>query len=258
MRRIFVIVVVAGVLLPGCELFEPSAEDLIEVAKPAPKKAEVKAEKPKPPLEMRPSTEVAAHMRKHFNLATHAREALVDGDLDAMKGFAKGLVKHEPDPKLSEKAVAYVEAMTNAAKRASTVKDLDQGAAAVGEMALSCGGCHEATGATPRFKVVPKPATSADVKAQMALHQWAADRLWEGVVGPSPAAWDLGVESMKVAPLCVDAAARDAAIPGDGKELQQKVNALAIKAGNTATLADRAKLYGEFLSTCANCHTSGC
>ena len=49
-------------------------------------------------------------------------------------------------------------------------------------------------GAGPRFVVGTKSPTGNSQESQMIRHLWAADRMWEGLVGPSDEAWTAGAE----------------------------------------------------------------
>lgn len=88
------------------------------------------------------------------------------------------------------------------------------------------------------------------MSAQMARHQWAADRLWEGIVGPSDSHWRSG--------LYVLANTHLTSIEVDRPALANRMRTLALDAYNVPakSLAERAATYGELLVTCAQCHAS--
>ena len=80
----------------------------------------------------------------------------------------------------------------------------------------------------------------------MARHRWAADRLWEAVVGDSDAAWKEGLDVLAAAPF--DFGPERAAL---ARELQR----LAKTARRTKRgVANPAVTYGDILVICANCH----
>jgi hypothetical protein len=86
--------------------------------------------------------------------------------------------------------------------------------------------------------------------ARMTRHRWAADRLWEAIVGDSDDAWREGLDVLAATPLDfgVDRAPF-------ARELQRIANnARRSKAPAAST---RAATYGELLVTCAGGHTKG-
>jgi mono/diheme cytochrome c family protein len=86
----------------------------------------------------------------------------------------------------------------------------------------------------------------------MARHRWAADRLWEGVVGADDGPWHAGLAVLAAAPLRWPEL-------GDRKELALSLQRLAADARQrsaTDTVADRARGYGEMLVICTTCHTA--
>jgi hypothetical protein len=95
----------------------------------------------------------------------------------------------------------------------------------------------------------PVPPDEPTIEARMVRHRWAADRLWEGVVGNSNRAWREGLEVLVTAPLDDDSEnARFA------RKLQrQAIEALAPSPG---PLVERGASYGEILVTCASCHAA--
>ena len=81
----------------------------------------------------------------------------------------------------------------------------------------------------------------------MTRHRWAADRLWEAVVGDSDDAWRQGLDVLAATPLQLDAARAPIA-----RELQRMATT-ALKTQHPS--ANRAGVYGEILVLCASCHT---
>jgi hypothetical protein len=80
----------------------------------------------------------------------------------------------------------------------------------------------------------------------MLAHEIATERLWQGVVAPSDAAWLEGADGLIAAP----------EIDSDVKEIAHRaahVRDLARRA-KTIPVNERAKLFGDLLVTCANCH----
>ena len=91
----------------------------------------------------------------------------------------------------------YVNSMRMQARVAVSATDLDTVAGAVSEMARSCGDCHQASGFAVAFGFDQRPpADVQNVTTQMQRHLWAADRMWDGLIGPSDKAWEWGTEML--------------------------------------------------------------
>ncbi|HEY5922237.1 MAG TPA: hypothetical protein VIV11_11225, partial [Kofleriaceae bacterium] len=86
----------------------------------------------------------------------------------------------------------------------------------------------------------------------MARHRWAADRMWEGMVGNADEPWRDGIEVLAQTPL------QFTAIDADRSRLAKRLQLLADQARQRRsidTVAERAQVYGEILVTCAACHS---
>ena len=85
----------------------------------------------------------------------------------------------------------------------------------------------------------------------MVRHLWAADRMWEGLVGPSDDAWLAGSSAL----------AGSLSLPSGNvrgpEELLRQVGALAGEAETATGQEARAEIYGRLLGTCSQCHASG-
>ena len=131
--------------------------------------------------------------------------------------------------------------------------DLPAAGALTGRLGRACSRCHEAHGAIVTFAWEPPPDEAPTLAAQMKRHQWAAARLWEGLVGPSEEMWTDGTQTL--AGIRLDLAAVTGDTPrGDLAALAGKVRELASRARAVANHDARATLYGELMSTCAGCH----
>jgi hypothetical protein len=88
----------------------------------------------------------------------------------------------------------------------------------------------------------------------MQRHQWAASRLWEGVIGPSDVAWREGASVM--ARTTIDLARTTNAKPNeDVVRHAETVHELSLRAIELSEPARRGALYGEMLEACASCHS---
>jgi cytochrome c553 len=136
----------------------------------------------------------------------------------------------------------------------ATQNEIPELAGSVGQLGAACGACHTAMKAGPRLSVPsapPTPAAGATPEEHMNRHAWASDRLWEGLIGPSEGSWIVGAAVLT-------GPALDFGPPGSASQqvldLQAKVTQLATSARETRGLQDRATIYGQLLSTCAECH----
>lgn len=194
--------------------------------------------------------DLAHHMNVHFAHGTLAQTAVITGDLVAARRHGKQLYEHDREG-LSANAVRP---MRQAAQALSEASSLVDAAGAVGRIGAACGQCHQATGSRPGIESQIEPSAGATLPSRMARHQWAADRMWEGLVNPSDESWIRGAEVLLEAPL------GQAEIPGFGgsraAQMGERVHQLANRARSQFEPAERASLYGELLSTCSVCHAA--
>jgi hypothetical protein len=90
------------------------------------------------------------------------------------------------------------------------------------------------------------PPDRPTLDARMARHRWAADRLWEAVVGDDDDAWQEGLDVLAAPPLALDA---------ERVPFSRQLQRLA-KSGRLTKrpITNRAATYAEILVTCAGCH----
>ncbi len=194
---------------------------------------------------------LAVHMADHFIVVAELQRDIAVGRLGDAKQRARWLMEHEPPAR--EGWPMFVEDMQTAAKLVVDAPDLPTAGVLAARLGRTCSRCHERQAAVVTFAWEPAPPDSPDLEAQMRRHQWAAARLWEGLVGPSTEMWDEGASALSTSQLDPMAAAKDVQ-RGDVAALAGKVRELALRATTTDDHDDRATLYGEILSTCAQCH----
>lgn len=154
---------------------------------------------------------------------------------------------------LAEKAEPRTPALTAAAERIKQAPDLQTAGALAGTLANACSECHESKRATPVFVIPAEPPEGPSIHAQMLRHQWAAARLWEGLIGPNDDAWYSGVRVMEGA--MIDLRWTTNAKPSDDAvAYAQTLRDLTAKAQNVEGRTARAGLFGAMLHTCASCH----
>jgi len=193
------------------------------------------------------------HMHASFDTARGIERLLIRGKLDDARYFAQ-LLATEPDvPGLAPwaKQIALVR---ERAAAVAAAPGIDEACRREARLAEACAGCHADASAQPEFQ--PPPALPADqqtVAARMARHQWATDRIWEGMVGDAGDAWRAGLDVLAEAPLPWPK------LGSDRMGLARRLQQLADQARHPAKddLGERARLYGEILVTCAACHAPG-
>jgi len=197
-------------------------------------------------------TMLRLHMHASFDLIRAIERLLIRGKLDDAKRFAATISEPADAPAHGAWAsqVILVRDRAAAVARATTVEQACQLEA---KLAAACGGCHVEAAVAQRFRAYPPaPPDLPAIGARMARHRWAADRLWEGIVGGADEPWRAGLEVLAAAPL--EWGDRTAARARLARELQRDA-AQARERVPGGSLDARASAYGHMLSTCAACHT---
>lgn len=201
------------------------------------------------------ATATAEHMQEHFTQAVALRDAVIDGDLTAAQEPARWMAEHQMEGGTPEGWGPYVAEMQAAAGGAVGSMELDAAASAAGTMAAQCGTCHQAQGAMIDVSIGEPPAAEPGTEAHMARHLWAMERLWDGLVTPSDAAWAAGAGVLADEPLAGSSFSDNPQLQAELAELAGRIHTLGAEAATAAELGTRGELYGQMLATCAPCHT---
>jgi cytochrome c553 len=215
---------------------------------------------PSPTAQDLPTKVREVRERMHARLAATRRieRAIAFGDLDAAHREAH-LVATLDEPDLLPAWRPYVDQIRTSARQIELAEGLVAAATTSALLGRRCAQCHEATSAKVVFPKAPAPASSPSqaggpkLPSHMASHQWATERLWEGLVGPSNDRWLEGARALAQAPLAIVAEGDlppELAVGGD----VARIRLLATRAQSAKTQDDRAAIYGDLLSTCARCH----
>lgn len=199
-------------------------------------------------------TPAQAHMFAHFDRATAAHDALVRGELDRAREAAEWIAEHQEPRSGSGTPPELQMQMQSLATQVSLARSLPEANRAAAQMGRTCGECHAANGVEPRFLIGTAPPEGTGPQAEMARHVWAAERMWEGLVGPGDHQWRYGAEALRggwLDPQDVVANPEDRARI---RALVRQVYELGTQAEGTTDREARADLYGEFLNTCYECH----
>ncbi|CAN5373363.1 hypothetical protein BH11MYX1_BH11MYX1_44520 [soil metagenome] len=192
---------------------------------------------------------VRFHMHENFGLARAIERLLLRGKLDEARELARGLAIAPDEPGMAMWATQTARVRQRAAELV-TAKTVDAAFVAESLLAIECAGCHLASGASPEFGAPSAPPIDQPtVAARMARHLWAADRLWEGMVGTADDSWSAGLAILAKPPLA--ASELGEARGRFARQLQRlAVTAQKVKAGDQA----RATTYAQLLTTCTACH----
>jgi cytochrome c553 len=190
----------------------------------------------------------ADHMQEHFAQVDAVRDAIISGDLEATREPAEWLAGHESMEGIPEGWGQHVTQMQRSAQTVVAADDIAVAAAATADMAGICGACHQGLDEGAQFTIVVVPSEESGVVAHMLRHEWAVDRMWEGLIGPSDEAWDAGANALG------EAALEPQDTPEEVGVLAARVHELGGEAVETTGFSARASLYGQLLTTCAECH----
>jgi cytochrome c553 len=196
-------------------------------------------------------------MYSHFGAADDIQAAIVHGDMRAVKEPADWLAEHDI-PSLPEGSETHLAEMQDFARQAGQAATLWDAAHAMAGIARTCGTCHQANIAEPVTAKTAALEPGEDVATHMGRHAWAAERLWEGLVMPSDDRWSKGSKALREAPFHAETvagtASEDVAVLKQVELLEERCHDIGSKAGTVTDPTERAKLYGELLTTCAYCH----
>lgn len=190
-------------------------------------------------------------MRGHLGDLREVERLLIQGKLDEAKSRAF-LLTQAPVGRETSLWQRDVDDMTRAAQRIVQASSVHEALRDDVEVARACASCHQRSQYVPAFPPLEAaPPDRPTVAARMARHQWAVDRLWEGMVGGGDHRWELGLSALSDAPMVFSSRRHGRALAA---RLQQAAMRERLRLG--ATVDDRARAYGEILETCAACHLS--
>ena len=193
-------------------------------------------------------------MHRNLSKTVDIQTAVVQGDLERARKSASWLLEREKAMIVPPAGADHQRAMLSAASGIREAQDLKTMATLTGQLAGGCGSCHQAVKSGPRFVLGNTAPNGSSREAQMIRHLWAADRMWEGLVGPSEEAWKAGAEAMAKTQPALATAYRASTSATTSRGFLGEVNRLASEALAATTLAERADVYGRLLNTCNRCH----
>ena len=198
---------------------------------------------------------VNEHMHARFKGTSAIATAIALSDLQRAHDEAKGVAALD-EPDLLPQWQPYIEGIRAAASRIVDTDDTMAAATALADLGARCAKCHAASGAKLVFPKTSPPGDVLKLPSQMASHQWAAARMWEGLIAANDARWKTGANALATSRLAITA---EAAEPGHDLGIADdaaRVHLFAARAAKAGSIDDRAQLYGQMLATCAHCHAT--
>lgn len=230
----------------------PAGEGDPDPEGPIPERAELPAASP-----------VAQRMHERYETASSLLDAVTQGDLGEARSWARS-VTPLPATALPSPLRDDGDPVAALAERLTNTSSTDEAAKTTAAMALACGRCHQAADATFRWPDDDEPTLSSpeddapddELLAQMAGHRRAVRLIWEGLVSADGARVDLGARRFRDAPLLVGDAPPepDQEHPPGLAALEARAHRLAGEIPEEADLDGRARVFGNLLGTCADCH----
>jgi hypothetical protein len=196
--------------------------------------------------------DIDTKMHANFETIGDMRSALERGELEEARSRATELGERLRADLYPAKWATQLQPVRDAVTDTKAAQDLPTATLATSRAGHSCGDCHRALGAAVIKEQAPPPAQSSLPRtAFMQQHAWAAQRMWEGLIGPSDESWKRGADALAKVPAL------------DTSNMSEEMQALAARLPELAKAASsaedgpqRVEVYGSFLATCAACHRS--
>ena len=198
--------------------------------------------------------EVQVHMQEHFEKASEVHAAVLRGDLDAAREPAGWIMEHQPIDGSPPTWDPYVETLRGAADQVRQAADLQTAAMATSVMVQTCGNCHVALSEGVTFSASPTPPSDPSTVSHMQRHNWAAERMWEGLAIPSQEAWSQGIQSLAELSLRPASLTADSTLDPQVAALADRVHDLGEEGAQAVSWRARTSVYGRLISTCGSCH----
>ncbi len=206
--------------------------------------------------EERQHGELLSQMHADLAAVTTARDALIVGDLDGAASPLAQFASHDIAEALPELWVPYYELMQDYAGEISEERDVVVLAEGLSMLAGMCGDCHEANAGGPLITTVGVPPLDGSFTSRMQRHAWAADRMWEGLVTPDEERWLGGAAAMLEDPMRPEDLEGHVPWPDEMEVFESYLYDLGEDGIHAANSGTRSEVYGQFLATCASCHSA--
>jgi len=189
--------------------------------------------------------------RAHGDAAARLQEAIALGRLVEAREQALWLASTEMDSQPSWQK--YLDEIREAAYGIASAKDVASAGAGMGRLGRACGSCHDAMNATPPAAAALAPRDESTLAAQSQRQQWAAARMWEGVIGAGDQRWLDGANVLATMRLDIARSVHEKP-NSETFALAERLRDQAAQATMVVDPAERAALFGQIMQTCGNCH----
>lgn len=183
----------------------------------------------------------------HYSEAGAIQSAMIRGDLPAAREAARHLADAPRAEGIGPAGDAHVRELAAWSREIRDAASFGDAAVATGHLAATCGECHQDVGGGPVF-LQGDPPEDRGFSGHMILHLWAADRMWEGLLGPSAVSWRDGAEVFREDPLQGDV------VPATARVFATRLHELGREAAGMSDLRRQAVQYGRMVEQCAGCH----
>lgn len=190
---------------------------------------------------------VRDRMHTRLNAIRGIGNAIALSDLAQAQTEGRMLAALE-DPEVLPQWQPFLAQVRIAGEQLGQAKDIATAAPAAARLGALCGSCHQTVSGQATYSAAEQPVPGTTLASQMANHQWAAARMWDGLIGPSEARWMQGAQGLS-------------SIKIDVAEIEVKLEIWTSKVRQLATAAKtmpagdgRVTLFGNLLMACAGCH----
>jgi hypothetical protein len=198
---------------------------------------------------------VQTAMHRHFATVRDIHAALLENDLKRARRLAGALARLSAPGSLPgwQEAAAGIRDTAGDLARAKSGRRARR---LLAELTIQCGDCHEDSADLSRFVWSSDPLDDGTAAGRMARHEWAAESVWMGLVGPSDDLWRDGLTALAEAPLPPEAFGADREQVRTFERLSRRMASLASRARRQVDDQAQAAAFAEILDVCASCHTA--
>lgn len=211
------------------------------------------------PVDPGPDPEV---LKGEFVDAMHGRQdavrsihdAIIAGDLTAAREGGQRLARIEVNGSLPGSWQVANTELEFAVEGITEATDLNAAAAGVAIAVSTCGSCHRASGANPRFDPLPHPGRTEGSRHHMVRHEVAARALWQAIVANDDKLWATGLTWLAAGPVEQSEFPAHVTLDDRARELEAIVHGIAAEGHGLLDPKARVALYGRLIAACAGCH----
>jgi mono/diheme cytochrome c family protein len=196
--------------------------------------------------------DLEASMTRHDWWAERLQMAVIAGDLPGVRVPGRWLATHDLQAVLRPGSQQHVERLRRLGEELARVEELADAGLLLGRVGETCGACHVEFGG-PRRDPGAAPEGGPELSDRILRYAWAADRLWEGLIGPSDAAWREGAMEVCADPFTPERTP-DILDRPELSELAEFLHEGGVEALLGQNRSDRPELYGRLIVACAACH----